>query len=829
MDVRVREVQVWLGTTFPDYFHYDEEGITSGSFPLEPDGMTGNRTVKALIMALQIHLHLTPVDGIWGNGATSACPTVTQNTKDSVLVKIVQSGFICKGYDPGPLDGAWGSYTQNAVQEFKADLGFTGGSESLEPLYFKSLLTTDPTKTNPTSDLRVRRVQQYLNGKYSSLYQAKLGFIPTGGHFERKTGKALIYGFQSSIGTTADGALGPKSLAKMPTLSKGSNAEEQVKILQCALICNRYPVSEINGVYDQLMEDKIKEFQYFMCLDQDSQVIPGEVNRRTWCALLMSSGDPERIPNAADTSTQLTEVQAQSLYNEGIRYIGRYLTKVKGGMDKNLTEQEVRHILNAGLKLIPIFQEDQSRLENFTYQKGYGCWRKAVDAAIRLRLPACTIYFSVDFDATEVQAKGAVTDFFRGLNDAKAVSPSIYQIGIYSARNTCTIIRSAGLADNCYISNMSTGYSGNLGYIMPADWCFDQYAKGTITADGNSFEIDKVIASGVDQAVSAVTEIGDDHWNERNESFFIGIQNATENAVPVSEVIPYIRALEDAYWEYYTVTENGPYADACVESVLYFLWHKKYTGTDFNVTLPTNLILCDYVAEHHPGLEETLDQYIREKDYVIIKDVSNRYETPDALFELHHLAVVITAYVKASLINIKPEWYAWAGDLTTSFNEIIALKNKLEGYVSDIAHARDRVGRMETEGDDVQTNYCDIFGDADGYAISTIVKSLLSDDINNKHVLSTAFEMYYDDSVDNPLQAHFTKRFYYLLNNLPATVYSIEKISEMLYDYFMDNSQWLLMFMKGDVDKDNYQHLSIMKACCTAFAEFVMHYYKVQK
>lgn len=824
MDVRVREVQVWLGTTFPDYFHYDEEGITSGSFPLEPDGMTGNRTVRALIMALQIHLHLTPVDGIWGNGTTSACPTVTQNTKDSVLVKIVQSGFICKGYDPGPLDGAWGSYTQNAVQEFKADLGFTGGSESLEPLYFKSLLTTDPTKTNPTSDLRVRKVQQYLNGKYSSLYQAKLGFIPTGGHFERKTGKALIYGFQSSIGTTADGALGPKSLAKMPTLSKGSNAEEQVKILQCALICNRYPVSGINGVYDQLMEDKIREFQYFMCLDQDSQVIPGEVNRRTWCALLMSSGDPERIPNAADTSTQLTEVQAQSLYNEGIRYIGRYLTKVKGGMDKNLTEQEVRHILNAGLKLIPIFQEDQSRLENFTYQKGYGCWRKAVDAAIRLRLPACTIYFSVDFDATEVQAKGAVTDFFRGLNDAKAVSPSIYQIGIYSARNTCTIIRSAGLADNCYVSNMSTGYSGNLGYVMPADWCFDQYAKGTITADGNSFEIDKVIASGVDQAVSHKMESENDYW-ERHSLNFDEIAQAVDNAVPVSEIIPYIKTLEAAYWEYYPQKDSDKDAKDCVLAVLYYLWHKKYTNWDFNITLTRDTKFQDHVDKEYERLAGKLEQYIKKEEYIILKDNSSTADSYTGLFELHHLAAGISAYLELRdlpFLGIKPEWYTWAGDLATAFLEIDALKED-PAFQNEITHARDRIGRMEVT-DAVQMNYCDIFGDADAYAIYTIVADLLQNSTDKRYILSSAFELYYSDP-ENSSYCHYTKRFSHFLNHLPVTYYKIGSMTDMLYDYFVEDEQYLLLQAKAKIENDKDEDLAVIRACCRAFAELIMHYF----
>lgn len=81
MDLRVKEVQEWLGSKYPSYFHYDENGTGSGSFPVKPDGMTGNTTVKALIMALQIHLNLKPVDGIWGNGTSAASYNKQYNKK----------------------------------------------------------------------------------------------------------------------------------------------------------------------------------------------------------------------------------------------------------------------------------------------------------------------------------------------------------------------------------------------------------------------------------------------------------------------------------------------------------------------------------------------------------------------------------------------------------------------------------------------------------------------------------------------------------------------------------------------------------------------------
>lgn len=114
----------------------------------------------------------------------------------------------------------------------------------------------------------------------------------------------------------------------------------------------------------------------------------------------------------------------------------------------------------------------------------YASWCKAVYAATRLRLPECTIYFAVDFDATEAQTNGAIKNFFQGIKDARTVNPSIYNVGIYSSRNTCDVMLSNKLAENCYVSNMSTGYSGNLGFLMPENWSFDQYATGTYKATG---------------------------------------------------------------------------------------------------------------------------------------------------------------------------------------------------------------------------------------------------------------------------------------------------------------------------------------------------------
>lgn len=89
-DKMVQEVQQWLNDTYPSYFKYDESGTNNGSYPVKPDGYTGTKTVKALIMAVQIHYNLTPVDGIWGNATSKACATIQTGTTDKTIIRIAQ-------------------------------------------------------------------------------------------------------------------------------------------------------------------------------------------------------------------------------------------------------------------------------------------------------------------------------------------------------------------------------------------------------------------------------------------------------------------------------------------------------------------------------------------------------------------------------------------------------------------------------------------------------------------------------------------------------------------------------------------------------------------
>ena len=830
-DLRVKEVQQWLNDTYPKYFKYDEDSSKCGTYPVKPDGNTGTKTVKALVMAVQIHYNLTPVDGVWGNATSAACAQIKEGLTDSTIIRIAQGGFYCKGYAPGGFDGIFGNNLAKAIEKFKKDLGITV-SKVLEPEVFKSLLTTDPTVLVNEDKKMVRIVQQYLNGNYYNLFKAKLGYIPTGGIYERKTNKALIYAFQKEIGTTADGAIGTNTFKAMPEIEKGCSKTAIVKILQAALICNGYIVDELNGVYDSTLETKVSAFQQFMCLDNDPIVELGKVNRRTWGALLLSKGDFVRPANAGDCWQRLNAVKAKSLYDAGYRYIGRYLTKVQGGLDKNLTAEEITSVTSAGLKIFPIFQESNNAIGDFNYVSGYLNGYDAIMAATQLLIPSeTTIYFAVDFDALEEQVKDEITEYFRGINKAKEDLNAAYGVGIYSARNTCSIICERGLATSSFVSDMSTGYSGNLGFLMPDNWAYDQYASKKITAsDGSTFDLDQVMASGKAKYFNQGEFDENDFWDAHKYNIRLdALQSYSNHAESISTVLPLIEELENAYWEY---NPQGKTQD-CILAVLYYLWRDKYgidsaDGSQFSVTLKTDGVFVARVNanDQYAELKTKISNYItgaytylKDEDSVTEADVNNMEYTFSRMIELPHLAVIISAYLHHTLEGfIKKEWYGWAGDLATGIKEVnILAENNLNATA--IEHARDRIGKMEVLADnpynlaptnEVQMNYCDVIADMDAIGIVTLIERKKVQNENDKHILSSAMRLYYE--------GFYKKRCAYWLNEVKPSEYSIEGVTKALVSYINASEQSQLRERKmGEAEPES------IEASCRSLAEFIMH------
>ena len=261
-------------------------------------------------------------------------------------------------------------------------------------------------------------------------------------------------------------------------------------------------------------------------------------NIGTWLSLFISCGDKYRNAIAADCATILTELKAEALATNGYKYIGRYLTGTYGGgINKALSREGAEIILEAGLKFFPIYQDGGTTQSDFTAENGQLDGEAAVNAAKALGLPDDTIiYFAVDFDAMDYQITSNIIPYFKEVYD-EVSNTRAYKVGVYGARNVCSRVSDAGYACSSFVGNMSTGFSGNLGFKMPSNWAFDQFGNKdkngnylTISSADGYFEIDKDGVSGRDDGVSWLKDVEE---SDISDKFDFGGVDEDEISGPV--------------------------------------------------------------------------------------------------------------------------------------------------------------------------------------------------------------------------------------------------------------------------------------------------------
>lgn len=514
-DELVLATQQWLNKTYghiPDFNQAPE------------DGNTGWSTIYSLIEGLQVELGITALSPNFGDTTYRLYEqqiTPNWNNLPTNVVYLIQGAFWCKGISPGGFDGIQTSALDAAVKVLQKDAGFTTQNGVLSAMWARALF--DMSAFVLVRDPRVREMQQYLNANY---YQYT-GILPTDGIYQRATNTAIIYALQKEVGLdveTANGVFGPttRQLYEQAYNSNWSSALSM--IIQFGLYANMsefwevagQPAPEFTGVLDSATAEGLSLFQDFLCL---SPVVKGSPDLRTAWSLMTSNGDPNRTFWAVDTSIQLTDQNIADLVAFDVNYVGRYLTGTVGfdenERDKFLSREEADALLAAGLNIIPIYQDNYPINTYYTYSQGQSDAMRAYFAAARLGIPnGSVIYFAVDFDALDTDIDAYVRPYFWGIQDIwkNANLEFQYKIGVYGTRNVCTRIYNEADVQFSYFSNMSSGWSGNLGFSQPLNWAFDQFYESSYA----SVEaIDFVNVSGLDEGVSSLVdamEVEEDYW-----------------------------------------------------------------------------------------------------------------------------------------------------------------------------------------------------------------------------------------------------------------------------------------------------------------------------
>lgn len=545
MDAMVLTTQQWLNKTYGSVANYT---------PVPETGNTGWPTIYGLIRGMQheLGIALQQDDPAFGEATAAAYDAqVVPNLKSgykSNFVYLIQGAFWAKGINPEEFTGIYSAHTESAIKALQQDAGIPD-TGVLDSQLAQALFDMSAFVLVSGGDGSVRQMQQYLNANYREY----TGILPADGIYQRATNTALIYGVQVELGLgdIANGFWGPTTIATYKSAFANGLSGNLIRLVQYALYVNMKEyltynggtIPSFTGSLDATTQNILSQFQSFMKLDPVQQ---GRPDSTTMYSLMLSSGSPARNFFGMDTSYQLDTNMINALVAYEVNYVGRYLTGTVGAgateRNKSLTRTEAQNIIKAGLKLVPIYQDNNPSLDYFTYNQGVKDAQLAVSAALNIGIPnGRTIYFAVDMDMTDDDITAAAIPYFQGV----AAGISHYNIGVYGTRNVSSRVSHAVVAVKySYVSNMSTGFSGNLGFSQPTNWAFDQFFEddngvGTLPA------LDRVAVSNADGGVTSLsTSIAHDWVDDTN---WVLVKNLITNGKIVYN------------GPAYTLTESNPF------------------------------------------------------------------------------------------------------------------------------------------------------------------------------------------------------------------------------------------------------------------------------
>lgn len=507
-DPNVLAAQQWVNATY--------DGVAAGYVRCAQDGSTGWETVLSLTQGLQHELGISPTVRNFGPGTFSALEArggIRPSESNANLVRIINYALWCKGYRGASPASQWTATTTDSMNDLIGEAGLASSATisniPTRPLvqFIKALMRMDQFRLVPGGTEEIRKFQQHLNQIY--VYDeaiTTMDLAPCDGVYSRDVQQAVMKALQFEIGiprSEIGGYFGSNTKAKLkeqPTLSVGSSGN--LVHLFTALCVFNSPVVDggdetttlIRSNYIDKTEEFVRAFQKF------SQItVTGKSNFDTWAQLLVSTGNELRTTTASDQAAPLSFARAQALSNAGFQIVGRYLDEHLDPSDehylgKALTSAELSDIIRGGLRVYPIFQWNGTTKANFDFDRGFEQGSVAETRAREFGFGRGTcIYFAVDFDATQADMD-VVLDYFRGVRAALGRT-NRYTYGVYGSRNVCINVTSRVGATWSFVSGLSWGFSGNLGYPLPANWSFNQIRNGTFSYGSGSFgeawEIDR--------------------------------------------------------------------------------------------------------------------------------------------------------------------------------------------------------------------------------------------------------------------------------------------------------------------------------------------------
>ncbi|MFD0207115.1 MULTISPECIES: glycoside hydrolase domain-containing protein [Saccharothrix] len=669
VDQKVLEAQRWVNATY---------GSVPGYQRCAENGVTGWAVMFSLTRALQHELGITTLSDTFGPTTLSRLAergTIGPGYPNANIVRIAKYGLFCKGYSAGDTsNGTFDNDLYNAVRDIKSNIGFASDGY-LPPKIFKAILNMDAYVLLSGGRTEVRDIQRWLNATY--INRSTFFVIPCDGHYSRDVQVALMRAIQYQIGIPDDqatGNFGPgtQNGLRNNTVRPGSPAA-WVQLFSAACVFN----GGVGGLFAEFTSSWDAALGAFVSAFQDFSVLTrtGIGDYATWAQLLVSTGDPDRPAGASDTRFHISVPRAQALKAAGYHVVGRYLDEDPWGtLDKEIQPGELEAIFTGGLRVFPISQYAADTVDDFTWSNGYDHALRAHDRAVGYGFNRGTvIYFAVDYDATGEQITSTIIPYFQGIQAGLGTRGKRYVAGVYGSRNVCARVSDEAFARYSFVSGMSWGFSGNLGFPLPANWSFNQIKEFDFDAGGDVFALDRDVSRGNDRGV--------------------GRENVGGSDSPVDAYLRYVDGL------YATAVAYGGDAN---RRVLEYLRYPTYNGTWSGwETLIGNVdqAWIEHAQAHAPARVES---YV-DLSLGITVNVDHFGATANAV------------YLRGD--DGRGDFGGWAGDLATFYGE---WRSHGEEYASGYAFCADRLAKIN-----VLSSFPlnDLVEDADGYLVGSAVRN----------------------------------------------------------------------------------------------------------
>ncbi|QUQ63078.1 glycoside hydrolase domain-containing protein [Kutzneria sp. CA-103260] len=680
MDQKVLDAQQWVNATYR---------AVPGYVACPEDGHTGWSTMYALTMGLQHELGITELAASFGPttlAKLTAKGDIGPGYDNANIIRILQHGLFCKGYWGADEYGVYDSFTGEAVLGLKSDAGITTGGSAIQPKVAQAILNMDAYVLLSGGSDAVRTIQQWFNGNY--LNHSSFAVIPCDGHYSRDVQKALMRALQYQFGVAdgdATGNFGPVTQAGLRAHPVGQgDSGVFVQLFSAACVFNG-SVHDNNGetfttafkdTFDDKLGQYVHAFQEFSALP-----VTSTGDYATWCQLLVSCGDPDRRATGSDTRFQITPDRGAAMHAAGYSHVGRYLDDPPDStLNKKIQPGELNDIFNAGLRMFPIWQYGARELGDFTYTAGYQHALLAHQRAVGYGFNAGTvIYFAVDYDATNDDIDSNILPYFHGVQAGLASQGKRYVAGVYGSRNVCSRATDQAFARFSFVSGMSYGFSGNLGFPMPDNWSFTQIKEFSFTAASSGpFDLDNdVIRPNADNGV--------------------GRENVNGTSSPVDEVLTYIDRL-------YATAQSYNKGDPSLR-VMEYLRYPKY-------------------VDLYKGWQTLIGDV--DRDWIAYADLHGPVRLssfPDPSYgvnvDLEHFGATTNAvYLKgggSGTVANRGDFGGWGGDICTFYGD---WRNNADAYASGYAFCMDRLAKLNVSS---SFPFDDMIEDVDGYLIGTAV------------------------------------------------------------------------------------------------------------